>query len=49
MKIIKVTNVSKQGKITIPVELRKRWNISSKNGKIVWYESDGKIYIEVMK
>ena len=49
MKIIKITNISKQGKITIPVELRRRWNLSSKTGKIVWYDSDSKIYIEVMK
>jgi len=48
MKIIRVSVLSEQGRVTVPVEIRKRWNISKK-AKIAWYDSEGKIYVEVIK
>ncbi|MEM7827028.1 MAG: hypothetical protein QXQ40_02295 [Candidatus Aenigmatarchaeota archaeon] len=49
MKIIKVSVISEGGKVTIPMEIRKKWGIDNKKAKIAWYTSDEKIYVEVVK
>jgi bifunctional DNA-binding transcriptional regulator/antitoxin component of YhaV-PrlF toxin-antitoxin module len=49
VKIIKVSVLNEQGRVTVPVEIRKRWNISKKKAKIAWYNSEDKIFVEVIK
>lgn len=49
MKIIKVSMISKGGKVTIPIEIRRRWKLDHDPAKLAWYNSDDKIYVEVVK
>ena len=49
MKIIKVSTVSEGGKVTIPLEIRKKWKVNNNSAKLIWYSSDNKIYVEVIR
>ena len=49
MKIIEVSKMSQGGKVTVPLEIRKLWKLDKKPGKLVWYSSEEKIYVEVVK
>jgi bifunctional DNA-binding transcriptional regulator/antitoxin component of YhaV-PrlF toxin-antitoxin module len=48
-RIIKVSILHEKGKLTVPKEIRILWDALDKKAKVIWYEKDGKIWVEKLE
>ncbi|MFP4116165.1 MAG: hypothetical protein ACLFTQ_03090 [Candidatus Aenigmatarchaeota archaeon] len=48
MEVLQVSTVNKQGKVTIPKSIRKKYGVLDRNGRLIWYKNeDDKLVVEI--